>query len=120
MLRDSPGARVTAAIALLDRAYGKAPERSWPHCPAAGEHHVLDCADAAQVGREKTGGRQIFTRFRLNCSAGRACATDAQAITTEVGGHVESSLLPELLFSFFLSRPTADAVLGLRPSRRAS
>ena len=49
---------------------------------------------------QKTAGRQIFTRFRLNRSAGRACATDAQAITTEVGGHVDL-LLPELLFSFF-------------------
>jgi len=39
---------------------------------------------------QKAAGRQIFTRFRLNRSAARACATDAQAITTEVGGHVES------------------------------
>jgi hypothetical protein len=46
-------------------------------------------------------GRQIFTRFRLNRSAGRACATDAQAITTEVGGHVESLCCRSCCFRSF-------------------
>ena len=64
-------------------------------------HRVLDCADAAQVSRAKTAGRQIFTRFRLNRSAGRACATDAQAITTEVGGHVESLCCRSCCFRSF-------------------
>ena len=48
-----------------------------------------------------TAGRQIFTRFRLNRSAGRACATDAQAITTEVGGHVESLCCRSCCFRSF-------------------
>ena len=46
-------------------------------------------------------GRQIFTRFRLNRSAGRACATDAQAITTEVGGHIESLCCRSCCFRSF-------------------
>src|SRR6476659_3414748 len=50
---------------------------------------------------QKTAGRQIFTRFRLNRSAGRACATDAQAITTEVGGHVESLCCRSCCFRSF-------------------
>jgi hypothetical protein len=40
---------------------------------------------------QKHVGRQIFTRFRLNRSAGRAFATPMRkALTTELGGHVES------------------------------
>jgi hypothetical protein len=50
---------------------------------------------------QKTAGRQIFTRFRLNRSASRACATDAQAIATEVGGHVESVCCRSCCFRSF-------------------
>ena len=105
-----PGSRCT------EGGSAAAPRR-WPVAPYRGveiesgkraklaslprRHRVLDCADPAQVSRQKTAGRQIFTRFRLNRSAGRACATDAQAITAEVGGHVESLCCRSCCFRSF-------------------
>ena len=72
-----------------------------PRCPQPATTMFLAVLTQPRSAGQKPAGRQIFTRFRLNRSAGRACATDAQAITTEVGGHVESLCCRSCCFRSF-------------------
>src|SRR6185312_5112697 len=66
--------------------------------------------------RQKHVGRRIFTRFRLNRSAGRAFATPIRkTMTTEVGGHIESLCCRGCCFRSFcrVLQPTRQLACAL-------